>query len=209
MPLIVQPDSLSEERNYFFWHATESSDELSRLANLTVEQKGFLEGLPLEKRKREYLSTRLLLHHASPEKELKFLTNGKPVFTDGWHLSISHCENLAGLIISRRNVGLDIQSPDEKLRKIRMKYCQRDELNFRMDPDLELQYLTVLWSAKEAVFKFFGEGVHFAKDLFVQPFSLTDSKIHLAYQGIHGNQNFVLHHLQWKEFHVVFTGSSM
>ena len=121
MPLIVHPDSLSNERNYFFWHATESSDELSRLVNLTEEQKAFLAGLSLEKRKREYLSTRLLLNLASPEKELKFLTNGKPVFTDGSHLSISHCENLAGLITSSGNVGLDIQNPDEKLRKIRMK----------------------------------------------------------------------------------------
>ncbi|MBK7560249.1 MAG: 4'-phosphopantetheinyl transferase superfamily protein [Chitinophagaceae bacterium] len=112
-----------------------------------------------------------------------------------YHFSISHCGDYAAAIVSRKNrVGIDIEIPTEKILKISKKFLNEKEdsifnrqhstINDRLTtqdsrlrtpnpisigselltPDSRL--LTLFWSAKESVFKWYGDGgVDFRKHI--------------------------------------------
>lgn len=146
-----------------------------------------------EKRKREWLVLKMLQHEAGIET-VDYRENGKPFLTDGRGISISHGESLAAILVAGKNAGLDIQKPDEKLKNIRHKFCNEQELKFCTGADDELDKLTIMWSVKEAVFKFFGEQVHFARDISVKPFEHSYSEIYASYNGRHGARSFSIAH---------------
>src|SRR5687767_7247509 len=102
-----------------------------------------------------------------------------------YHFSISHCGDFAAAIVSRdKRVGIDIEIPVEKIARIQDKFLSGEEkkvFNVSMfnaqfpipnpqlpTPNSRLQtpvpiaigtrLPTLLWSAKESVFKWYGEG---------------------------------------------------
>lgn len=86
-----------------------------------------------------------------------------------YHFSISHCGDFAAAIVSKhQRVGVDIEIPVEKIERIRNKFLSVQEQEHLLNGDLE--QLTVLWSAKEAVFKWYGKGK-------------VDFKAHMQLQG--------------------------
>lgn len=133
--------------------------------------------IKLEKRKWEWLSLQLLKEFAGISGEIFYRHNGKPFIAGENHISISHGEGIAGLLISRKNAGLDIQKPDEKLEHIKNKFCNADELSESDKSASPLEYLTIIWCAKEAIFKVFGENVHFARDIRISPFHLEADQL--------------------------------
>ena len=133
-------------------------------------------------------------------KELHYLPNGKPEVIGPEYISISHGNALAGIALASVPVGLDCQHPDEKLVRIRQKFCGREELEFCAAAPDPLAMLTIVWSAKEAVFKYFGEEVHFARDIRLDPFAAEDRWLTAQYRGIHGEKEFSLLH-EWVAGH--------
>ncbi len=134
------------------WKATEPT---LALLDLFLQKGGIaaeLDTFVLEKRKREWLCTRILLNHLSPDAQLRNLENGKPYLADGRHVSISHCDEIAGVIISDHLVGLDIQRPVEKLGRISSRFCSSSELTHAANSENALAYISLFWSALEAVF---------------------------------------------------------
>ncbi len=187
------------------WDTKETIDELIAIAQLNTEERRVFDQIVLEKRKREWLDTRILLKTYFPNKELGYYDNGKPVFTDGVNLSISHCEDFVGLIVSEKSIGMDIQNPDKKLLLIQKKFCNEQELLF-IPPGVEgLAHTTMIWSAKEAIFKVFGENVLFADHITLSPFDITDETLRAHYKGIHGEREFELIHFMMDHCHVVVT----
>ncbi|MBX3242543.1 MAG: 4'-phosphopantetheinyl transferase superfamily protein [Chitinophagaceae bacterium] len=88
---------------------------------------------------------------------------------EAYHFSISHCGDYAAAIVSStERVGIDIEIPTCKVEKVKHKFLHADELEAvegvyakdNMLPADSPYYrsLTTLWSAKEAVFKWYGEG---------------------------------------------------
>jgi phosphopantetheinyl transferase len=74
-----------------------------------------------------------------------------------YHFSISHCGDYAAAIVSRdKRVGVDIEIPVEKILWIKDKFLSTEELADFGDKDID--QLTLYWSAKEAVFKWDGNG---------------------------------------------------
>lgn len=125
---------------------------------------------------------------------------------EAYHFSISHCSDYAAVIVSKnKRVGLDIEVPSPKVEKIKHKFLHPEELammnrewatgseNSRKpqaasdkpekpplhdDPQPETRNpkLTLLWSAKEAVFKWWSYGqVDFSEMIRLQPFELQPS----------------------------------
>jgi 4'-phosphopantetheinyl transferase len=102
---------------------------------------------------------------------------GKPHLRDGKYISISHSHQLAVVFVSDQAVGVDIELIREKVAKIGPKFCAT-ELPF-LAPDLttETERLTVIWGAKEAVFKIVNrEGISFKDHVFVAPFDLNSAE---------------------------------
>ncbi len=111
------------------------------------------------------MAGRFLLQFLFPDfpfELIQIADTRKPfVLDERYHFSISHCGDYAAAIVSsRQRVGVDIEMPVEKLQRIQHKFLSPEEM-FRF-PNLQdadnYTQLTHLWSAKEAVFKWYGLG---------------------------------------------------
>lgn len=126
---------------------------------------------------------------------------GKPRLTGGSHcIGISHSNGLGCFAWSKYAFGIDIQTPHPSIFKVRKKYCHPQELDFLMDDIQDSRHL-VLWSAKEAIYKFYGHGVDFSHDLIALPFQSTDDKISVVHQVDKAKCiTFIVHCVQEENF---------
>lgn len=113
----------------------------------------------------QHLAGRFLLQFLFPDFPyhlIEIADTRKPFLPDEqYHFSISHCGDYAAAIVSRDNrVGIDVEIPVQKILRIKDKFLSDEEktkmLNGLPTPDSRLT--TLLWSAKEAVFKWYADG---------------------------------------------------
>jgi 4'-phosphopantetheinyl transferase len=205
MPIIKKIELDQPDSNLLLWEISESMEELRAMyARLfpTVP----VPVIKLAKREMEYMVGRLLLHEALPGSELQFRGNGKPILAEPYHVSFSHTLNTVGLVVAKYPVGLDMQWADEKLLRIKEKYCHADELIWLDALQNPLQGALLIWSAKEAVFKVFGEWVDFAEHIRVAPMDLDSTTFTAQYEGLHGQYTFAMSRMQVGPIGVVWTG---
>ncbi|MCZ2458748.1 MAG: 4'-phosphopantetheinyl transferase superfamily protein [Chitinophagales bacterium] len=113
----------------------------------------------------QHLAGRFLLQFLFPDfpYEMVRIAETKKPYLPGeqFHFSISHCGDYAAAIVSKdQRVGIDIEIPVEKIIRIQHKYLSDEErklFNIQL-PGPDYRRLTLLWSAKEAVYKWFGDG---------------------------------------------------
>ena len=122
----------------------------------------------------QHLAGRFLLQYlfpAFPYELIQIADTRKPFLPDEqYHFSISHCGDYAAAIVSKdRRVGIDIEIPTEKISRIMYKFlsAKEHELFHLIQPDKNrIPLATLLWSAKESVFKWYGDGgVDFRKEI--------------------------------------------
>ncbi|MGC4034361.1 MAG: 4'-phosphopantetheinyl transferase superfamily protein [Chitinophagaceae bacterium] len=120
----------------------------------------------------QHLAGRFLLQFlapAFPYELIQIAETRKPFLAnEQYHFSISHCGDFAAAIISKNSrVGIDIEIQTPKIDKISEKFLSATERSVL--PVNDLQLLTVFWSAKESVFKWYGEGsVDFKENIQLQ-----------------------------------------
>ena len=133
----------------------------------------FLERVPLKRdvshpyKRLQHLAGRYLLpilFEDFPLEEIMIADTKKP-FLDGerYHFSISHSGNYAAAIASdHERVGVDIELVTPRIKKIGSKFLNKGEAQFLKSyehmPPLHLELTTILWSAKESIFKWYGLG---------------------------------------------------
>ncbi len=156
----------------FFQH---SINESTRLGIWKIEEPElfFLEKVPLKQqvthpyKRLQHLAGRLLLpalFSDFPLREILIADTRKPFLEDEqYHFSISHCGNYAAAIVSPLNrVGVDIEMITPRLKAIAHKFLSEAEKTYldqwQQLPTLHLQMLTIIWCAKEAIFKWHGDG---------------------------------------------------
>jgi 4'-phosphopantetheinyl transferase EntD len=133
----------------------------------------FLPAVPLQHnvshphKRLQHLAGRFLLRALFadfPLEEILIADTRKPFLPDEqYHFSISHCADYAAAIVSSsQRVGIDVEITRPTVEKVRHKFLSDGEhdLAFRShSPETShLQSLTLLWSAKEAVFKWYSLG---------------------------------------------------
>lgn len=119
----------------------------------------------------QHLAGRFLLQFLFPDFPyhlIEIADTRKPFLPDEqYHFSISHCGDYAAAIVSRNSrVGIDIEIPVEKIGKLMHKFLSANEHGiFNLLPGVSnssasdiFQEPTLLWSAKEAVFKWYADG---------------------------------------------------
>lgn len=120
----------------------------------------------------QHLAGRFLLQYLFPDFPYELILiadTRKPYLKDEqFHFSISHCGDYAAAIVSKDSrVGIDVEIPVEKIQRIQNKFLSEEEkrqwtignmqfTNKLLTPDYLLP--TLLWSAKESVFKWYGDG---------------------------------------------------
>ena len=78
-----------------------------------------------------------------------------------------------------------MESYRDKIVRIAPKFRHQQEILIR-NKENEIEFLTRLWTAKEAIYKALGmPGIHFSKQILVAPFSLEDEKgsAHVVHQN--------------------------
>jgi len=130
----------------------------------------------------QHLAGRFLLQYLFPDfpyKLIQIADTRKPFLPDErYHFSISHCGDYAAAIVSSKNrVGVDVEEPVEKILTIQNKFLsdkEREQFLYEFKtPNFRLP--TLLWSAKESVFKWYGNGgVDFRQH--IQLFNLQEEK---------------------------------
>jgi 4'-phosphopantetheinyl transferase EntD len=143
-----------------------------------------------------------------PEHEIKII-NRKPYLPhEQYYFSISHCGNYAAAIVSSiYRVGIDIEIPQEKIEHIAPKFLSVQEQT-TLQPFLQpnkIQYLTLLWAAKEAAYKWNNHLVNFKQQIKIQSFEIKRKGNIAAF--IHQNtlpESIVLHYALFPQLCLVW-----
>jgi len=170
MPLSYR-ETIANTIQILLWEISESEHELQEglaLSNIALER--------LSKRKSKmhrkgYLAIRQLLKTFEVEPlTLQYNPKGAPYLTDGRFISITHTKNVAAVALSTISVGIDLEHYQEKIKKISSRFLHSNESN-NLKKVTDIQFLTQIWTAKEALYKTFGiPGIHFKKQLLIDPF---------------------------------------
>jgi phosphopantetheinyl transferase len=163
MPIFYQQD-IDEDTKLGIWKIEE---EESFFLQSVVPQRN----VSHPHKKLQHLAGRYLLKYLFPDFPLSLILiadTRKPYLeNETYHFSISHCGDYAAAIVSRtKRVGVDIELPSDKVERIKHKFLNEAEMSIASNPERsrrindlsEVEDLTLLWSCKEAVFKWYGLG---------------------------------------------------
>ncbi len=113
----------------------------------------------------QHLAGRYLLPFLFPDfkvAQIAIADSRKPfLLSHAYHFSISHSDNYAAAIVSSKmHVGIDVETITERVLKVQHKFLREDELIplVNLSKQELINQLTVLWSAKEAMYKWWGKG---------------------------------------------------
>lgn len=199
--------SVGSSTQIFVWKITESYEELFDEVVLNDSNLKRLGGMKSELHQRGFLSVRKLLQEVGyTDFDLYYDEFGKPHLKDGKHISITHSHHFSAIIVSDQTVGIDIELQREKIIRIADKFV--DEEFSYLDKNNQEEYikkLTVIWGAKEAIFKIRNEkGISFKDHIKVKAFCLddTESKAELHFDDI--VKSFKLFHEEIEGFGLVY-----
>ena len=150
-------------------------NEFSKLGIWKIEEPEsfFLAKVPLKRdvshpqKRLQHLAGRYLLTEMFtdfPLEEILIADTRKPYLPDEkYHFSISHFGNYAAAIVSSSNrVGVDVEKASPTIEKIRNKFLSDNESAIAFEgiekSGHRLRQLTLLWSAKESIFKWYSLG---------------------------------------------------
>lgn len=167
MPLFYQ-HNINQDTKLGIWHIQEP-------------ESFFLEKVPLKKdvshpfKRLQHLAGRYLLVHLFPDlpvEEIRIADTRQPFLAGNtYHFSISHCGNYAAAIVSSNSrVGVDIELITPRIERLAPKFLDEEEVHFfnedyahfleqwGMRGRVFQEFLTLIWNAKEAIFKWYGRG---------------------------------------------------
>ena len=153
------------------WTIEESLAELKK-------QNLFTKDISSKNRFKEILCRNLLLKNLGYNGALKHNKYGAPMIKNDF-ISISHTKNMVAIIFSKNQVGIDIEKISAQPLKISSKF-----INKNLHDCLCEKKATLIWSAKEAMYKWHQIGkVNFKKDIKIKPFKVkSNGKINLMFK---------------------------
>lgn len=156
----------------FAWKIDESLQELETSIVLNEHSQKRLNGMRSESHKKGFLAVRKLLEVADlSDFDLFYTEDGKPHLKDGRKITISHSFEFSVIAISDSDIGIDIEKNRDKIQRIASKFIGK-EADYLVDDQLTEQ-LTVIWGAKESLFKIHPDGgLLFIEHLPIEPFRL-------------------------------------
>lgn len=160
MPLFYQ-HNINQSTKLAVWKITESEDFF--LQKVSVQKE-----ITHPHKRLQHLAGRYLLqilHPDFPFELVEIAASKKPLLSNGkLHFSISHCNNFAAAIVSEdRSVGIDVELVTPKIELVKTRFLSQHELNLVSSENFEprtknAKLITLFWSAKESIFKWYGKG---------------------------------------------------
>lgn len=190
VPLFTKK-KISNETTLAIWKCSESLETLSSLVNIDDSDHAKLASFSNEKRKIHFLSTRILCGLIAPEAKIRYNAEGKPYLNSvNLHLSITHSHDFVAVLFSSSPfIGLDIQKKQDNIFRIKDRFVNEIEKNsFNYD---DLDDLTLIWCAKESIYKIHGDrNVFFKEHMEVRRVDNDSTRFdvklnHHLYEGVH------------------------
>jgi len=206
MPLF-KTINVSPTTQILIWKVTEPFDELLQKTVLKDKTQQRLNGMKSEMHQRAFLSVRMLIQEIGiSDFDLHYDEFGKPYLSDHRYISITHSHNFASIIISTETVGIDMELQREKILRIADKFIDYEFDYLKPEPlDEYIKKLTVIWGAKEAIFKIRNEkGISFKDHIQVAPFSLTENQTHACLLFEDLEKKFEVNYLEIENFTLVY-----
>ncbi|HCL05485.1 MAG TPA: 4-phosphopantetheinyl transferase, partial [Chitinophagaceae bacterium] len=156
MPLFYQQD-INEQTRLAVWEIAEPESFFLQTVELKKE-------ITHPHKRLQHLAGRYLLRFLFPDfpaEAIAIADTRKPFLPDEqYHFSISHCGNYAAAIVSKtERVGIDVELLTPRVEKIKHKFLHSEERAMLEQSSADsITVLTLLWSAKEAMFKWWGNG---------------------------------------------------
>lgn len=149
------------------------------------EEEIFFNNVPLQRsithqhKRLQHLAGRFLLKELYPEfpyELIKIADTRKPFLeNEAYHFSISHCGDYAAVMVSTHNrVGVDVERISMKVDKVKHKFLSAGEQELvnniqAASKNESYTFLTMAWSIKEALFKWYGAGeLDFIDDMHIE-----------------------------------------
>lgn len=156
------------------WDIAETEEQLmSLLGNDDVVAEELIP-FTSTKRRLEYLASRCALNElVGSEQHVCYHPNGAPYLANNTlNISISHTGHYALVAIHpTAKVGIDIERIGDKVERVKHKFLSPAELE-SIDARSSKIHLTILWAAKEAMYKVMGiETVEFTEQIIIKPFT--------------------------------------
>ena len=186
----------------FYQHNINETTKLG-IWRIDEPESFFLSMVPLKKdvshphKRLQHLAGRYLLPALFPDfplEEIVIADTRKPFLeNEKYHFSISHCGDYAAAIVSSSSrVGVDIELITPKIGRISHKFLSEAEFEIASRVQFFQGYnavdnrslQTMLWSAKEAMYKWYGEGLVDFKNhmrLLSQPLSIENEWIKMSF----------------------------
>jgi len=147
---------------------------------LTERVQSRIDGYKSVQRKLQAIAVRILIKTLLPSEknvDIGYNEKNKPFFTEAlYKLSITHSRNMVAVLLSDTvEVGVDIEKQDLQVERVAHKFMNsEEESNYASILESEkLDYLHVLWGAKECMYKLYGKGgLDFREDMTVHKFDL-------------------------------------
>jgi phosphopantetheinyl transferase len=167
MPLFYQ-HNINDSTKLAVWKITESED-------FFLEKTSVQKEIIHPHKRMQHLAGRYLLeilHPGFPFHLIEIAESKKPLLSNGkLHFSISHCKDFAAAIVSgNKPVGIDVEIVSPKIELVKERFLRESELQLSSTFNLQSstlniepltfnhQILTLFWSAKESIFKWYGKG---------------------------------------------------
>lgn len=186
----------------FIWKIEESFEALSKGTDLTSNCAARVSNMKSDLHRRGFMSIRHLLALAGySDFHLFYDENGKPHLKDGKHISITHSFHFSAIIVSDVEVGIDIEKQRNKILKIAHKFTPIEEYRTIANEDAMMRKLTIVWCAKESLYKSFAEkGVSFLEHIYVEDFGLDDTKTTATVTYEDKERTYDVDFLEFEEF---------
>ena len=161
------------------WKIDETLEDLTMGIKLTERNKKRVEAMKSVLHQKGFMSVRQLLKQAGyADADVFYDAFGKPHLKDKNYLSISHSFTFTALIISKKKpVGIDVEKQRDKIVKIAHKFTPIEEYNTIANHEALVSKLTVVWGAKESLYKIYGKKkLRFLHHIYIEDFSFIDTK---------------------------------
>ncbi len=177
---VIQTFYPSKNSIISIWEIEETLVQLENRIQLSAIDQQKYDRFLVEKRKKEWLITRILVNQLLGKPiQIQYDENRNPYLVDtNMNISISHCRHFVCVFLDQKKyIGIDIEIPHERILKIASKFLSDKEL-FDLPTENPIPKLTINWSIKEAMYKYYNQKkVDFKTELQIDAFELKTTGI--------------------------------